>query len=125
VSAITLRPEQLAAFERVAREDYETRVIEHLRENLSEPCAEFTDEALRTKIRTAQARAEKYGLESETEVLLYIESAMLFGDECFDEHPSLADVRKVLNDAEMSEEEKAERVRNRAELFDRAYRRGN
>jgi hypothetical protein len=125
MSAITLRPDQLATFDKAAQEEFEVRALEFVREELPEPTAGISEPDLRTKCRTAVARAEKYGIEAETDVLLYFQAALMFGDDEFDAHPALPDVRELLTDRDMPADEKAERLYNRATLFDRAYRRGN
>ena len=94
---MTIRPHQFEAFEREARAEFERRVLDHLRTDFADLIEGLSDPELRRRVWSAAARAGRYGLESEYEVVLFLDVTFLTGDERFDENPAHGWAREILS----------------------------
>jgi hypothetical protein len=110
-----IQQQQMSAFESAAMLDYERRALKHLRGPLAKQTAEFTDAELLARIRATIPHAAQYGLESEQETIVFLDTSFLLGDEKFDRNPAYEWTADLLNDAKFTAREKA------ALLIDRAY----
>ena len=90
-----LREKQLAAFTRSAGEDFEDRMITHLRAVFAEACAARGEVELRALITLGIERAAGWGLELEYESCLYLHVMLALGER-FDEDPGLPWARAAL-----------------------------
>jgi hypothetical protein len=110
-----IRVEQYEAFERHAMLEFERKALAHFRSELAELTEDQPDAALIARVRHCLRRAATYGLESEQEVLSFVDASYLVDDESFDSNPEHPWARAILNDPGMKPEAKAE------ELLDRAF----
>jgi hypothetical protein len=77
---ISIRPEQVSAFDSSVREHFIERMVEHLRRCFPEQCAASGDESLRLRISRAMDRAAKYEIRKERDVARFLDVGMIFGE---------------------------------------------
>lgn len=112
---LVIRTSQMARFAQHGKERFETRMIAHLFSCFSGLSETLTESQLRDLVRWGVDRAEERGLTDETDVERYLEFMMLYGPD-FDSHPEYAWAAEILADAELSGEEKMDKIQDR-ELF--------
>jgi len=112
-----IRTEQYAVFERVAEAEFEDRAIAQLRESLPDRVGGMADDFLRGRVRSAMLRAGEYELDTEIEVLYFLNVSFLLGDAQFDTNPEFLWARDIL----LGGGDPAERAEA---LFDAASARG-
>ena len=110
-----VQPAHLSAFESAAMIEFEARALAHLRGPLAEVTAALGDAELLARVRAVIPRAAQYGLKSEQEVIVFLDTSFLLGDEAFDRNPAYQWSDTLLNSTEYSPREKA------ALLIDRAF----
>lgn len=76
---LRFRPEQMAVFAALAREQFRARAIEHVRRCWSGQAAQLGPERLPLYVDAAIAEAEARGLTAERDVLLHIDTRILLG----------------------------------------------
>ena len=106
------------AFEAVARAEFERRAVAHLQRTLPERCAAMGPAAVLASVRDAIARAARYGVTAEVDVLTFL-NVMYMLDFAFDTDPRFPWAREWLRDGELQGGVKARLVfeRARRELF--------
>jgi hypothetical protein len=75
--------------------DFVRRVYRHLCEHFPEECAAAGEQAVRADVRFGIERAESYGLESEVDLVQFIDVQMVFG-RGFDTDPRCPWAREIL-----------------------------
>lgn len=85
----------MKAFEDVALQRFEDKMVAHSKAFTPRLCKALGDEQLRVALRQAMKRAGNYGFTYQGPVRLYIELILLFGSH-FDSDPQYATVAKVL-----------------------------
>lgn len=110
---IEMRSEQFEVFERQSLLEFQQRAIAQLREGMPEETAGMSDETLRTRLQSAAERSALYELETEIEILYFLNSAILIGDDQFDVNPSYPWAAEIL-EGDLDLDEKAEAVFNAA-----------
>jgi hypothetical protein len=113
-----IRPEQYEAFRQVKLKDFEGRAVAHLRRHLAQETAPFSDDDLCRRVRECIPRAELYRLTSERQVISFVNTTYLIGEE-FDADRKHSDVLDVLKDAELDADQRA------GTMLDIAYRRAH
>ena len=111
---IEMRGEQFDVFERQSQSEFQQRAIAQLREGMPDEVAHCTDEELCKRVNSAMRRAGQYELETELEILYFLNTAVLLGDDQFDENPEFPWALEIL-EGDLDPEEKAEAV------FDAAF----
>ena len=101
-----LRKEQTEAFRQRALADFEDRGLRHLRRDLGGPAAPFGDADLRRRIREGIARAGRYGLTSEQQVMCFVDVSVLLGEH-FDTDAEQAWAAEVLRSTQLLPADKA------------------
>jgi hypothetical protein len=94
-----IRKEHLEAFSRVAVQNYEDRMIVHLRKYFPDKCSEMSEAKTREFIQYGIRRAASYGIVGQRDVCLYIDLMAEFGRD-FDISPSLPWASAILSQAE-------------------------
>lgn len=93
---------------------FERRAVAHIRENLPEQSAGFSDPQIRERVRDGVRRANRYGLESERQAMCFIDTGFLIGPD-FDTRSDTRWARTLLEDRQLSANERAARLLSRAE----------
>jgi hypothetical protein len=102
-----IRPEQVSVFERLAVADFEARAVTHLRAKLPELTAEFSDAGLVERVRACIPRAAGYGLQSQQQIMCYVDTSFLLGSPEFDTDPRHHWAGHVLRSDKLAPGEKA------------------
>lgn len=97
---LTIRKEQMAVFEKVAEDDFENRMLSHIKEFFPEHYERLAESSLREFIHDGVDRAAAYGIEWQPDVCLYIDLMLVFGRD-FDRDPALPWASTILNDPEI------------------------
>jgi len=108
-----LREPHLQAFQKVAYSNFEERAIAHFRKCFPSKTRELSDDDLRNRLHAAQTRAHRYGLASEKQIIQFVDTGFLSGEN-FDSDPQLSWPGEVLNDPAKSADERAARLYQRA-----------
>lgn len=103
---LKIREAQMQAFEANARILFEQRAIRHLRTHLPEQTSAFGDDDLRARIRTGADGAREYGLESEQQIMCFVDSGFLLTPR-FDSDNAYPWAREILRNPELSPNERA------------------
>jgi len=76
---LTIRKQQMAAFERAEIKKFEDRMVIHLKKFFPRQCAALGDFKLRETIRYGIKRAAAYGITAEREVYKYTDLMIVLG----------------------------------------------
>jgi hypothetical protein len=76
---LRLKASHHQAFRRAALDDFEDRMVEHLREHFGDICRSMGEDAVRALIARGVVDAERYGITSKRGVCKYLNLAILFG----------------------------------------------
>ncbi|HEV7239215.1 MAG TPA: hypothetical protein VGQ36_08250 [Thermoanaerobaculia bacterium] len=104
-----LRPEQLAALGRDARERFAGELSAFLREKFPSVVASLTQNELLRRVRVSMERAASHGLARRADVRSFVTFAFAIGP-AFDRHPA---VEAVLRDLRIPAEEKIDYLTGR------------
>jgi hypothetical protein len=102
-----IRAEQLDALEAAQIRRFEDLAIEHLRIYFHELTQPFSDDQLRLRVRECTIRSERYGLTSEQEIMYFLDTTFLLGND-FDLDPAISWAKDLLDDDELDPTDKAE-----------------
>jgi hypothetical protein len=116
---LTIRAEQMAAFQPVAERDFENRLMKFIRDHLNETevrltegevtVAQIPDETLAEMARNGVARARQYGLTWELTLVGFV--ILMFTEAPnFDSHPL---IRRVLMDDSIEANQRLDRLDER------------
>ena len=94
---LTMRPQQINAFSKMALRSFEDRMMAHVQEFFPEKCETLGAEKTHAAIRQGMLKARKYGILSEYGVCIFIDVMFEYGGD-FDVDPALPWARQVLND---------------------------
>lgn len=94
---LVIRPEQIAVFERHAREQFRERMLRRFAELYPEELAGIPESEREPWMEGVIARAERNGFETEYQVTLFADLALFFGAH-FDEDPRQPWAREILAD---------------------------
>jgi hypothetical protein len=108
---LVIRQEQMEALRKARIEQFEARMVVHLKQLMPEQCAALGDEAMRHDIRHGMARAAEYDITAERDVARYLELALLLGRD-FDSSPSSPWARPILLDRSSSAANRLRRLRS-------------
>lgn len=102
---LSLRPEQVEAFDEALEPEFSRRLCELLRRHLANDTSRFDDESLRALVGRSLRRAKGHGLRWESSIGDFVSLAVSIGEN-FDTHPRIA---ALLSDATI---ERESRMRN-------------
>jgi len=105
---LTIRKEQMLAFEQAAMGRFEEEMAAHCREFSPRLCEVVGDDQVRLAVRDAIGRCRGHGFTSRGPIRLYIEMAFLFGS-AFDTDPQYTWASRILH-AESEQMVRAERL---------------
>ena len=91
-----IRRTQIAAFSKAALDDFEGRMVGHLRSSFPEETARMNEPELRSMIALGVKSAARWGLTREYDVCLYLHVMLALGPR-FDEAPELTFAREILS----------------------------
>jgi hypothetical protein len=94
---LTIRKEQFAVFQKVACDDFENRMVSHIKEFFPQQAEHLGEAGIRDLIRYGIQRAATYQFELEPDVCNYIDFMLVFGRD-FDRDPALSWASCILND---------------------------
>lgn len=92
---LSIRKEQLEAFEKVVRTQFREKMVLYLRERFVEQTAVLSADDLRTLIDSEIKRAKQFKVILEDDVQRYLECIIIYGRD-FDSNPKLRWVRATL-----------------------------
>ena len=115
---LSIRPEQVVAFEAEALHHFEDEMVEHLLEFAPAVAGPAGDIHLRALIRTGIQRAEGYGFTCQGPVAFYLELMVLFGID-FDTDPQVPWAAPILAEVDRNEDEleRADRLYDAFEAY--------
>jgi hypothetical protein len=88
---VQIRNDQMNAFSDSSEREYINRLIRFLRDQYPQAAA-APDSELRTAVETQVAMARSYGLTTEHDVAVYVNTAFLLGEEFDTEYPAAQEV---------------------------------
>src|SRR5215467_8144862 len=94
---LTIRKEQLAIFEKVAANDFESRMLAHLQQFFSAQIEQLGEPAVRDLIRYGVQRSAAYRVDHQPDVCKYINLMVVFGRD-FDRDAKLPWASAILQD---------------------------
>lgn len=103
---LKIRKEQTEVFRQHAMADFEARAIQHLRRDLSEQTAPFSDDDLRRRVHESIPRAGEYGLTTQKQIMCFVDVSFLLGER-FDTDPQYAWSGELLRSTKLSPGDKA------------------
>ena len=114
---LVIREEQMAVLAQAVARTFENRLLEHLQEFFPRQCQILGVEQSRELIRLGIAQAEKYGLDTERDVYLYVGLMCMLGSH-FDQDPQLPWAAQILADENIADpSDRADRLHDRAMAF--------
>jgi hypothetical protein len=102
-----IRSEHLDAMKESYERGFEAEALAHLRTMLADRTESLSDENLLRRVRSGANRAAFYGLETEQEIMSFIDASFFLGEE-FDVDPGLAWARQLLDDRQLDPAARAE-----------------
>lgn len=93
---LSVRPEQNDALARVHFDDFQSRLLTHLRKHHAKRLSSVSDEHIKAFIRTCCERCKQlYGLNTEQAVVCYTELPLILGDD-FETNPAFSTITALL-----------------------------
>ncbi len=102
---IILRNEQLKVFQRYALNQYENKLVEHIKNFVPKSYKIIGEVAIRKIITTGMEQAGKYGFTYKGPIRYYLDLMFLFGS-YFDTDPQYAWFQKILSNSEITDQMK-------------------
>lgn len=96
-----IRKEQEEIFRQQALREFEDKAVQHLRRDLSEQTASFSDDDLRLRVRQCIPRSSDYGLTTQKQIICFVDVSFLLGEQ-FDTDPSHAWAGELLKGQKLS-----------------------
>lgn len=107
---LVIRQEQMEILSRQRRQQFEERLLEHLKQVMPERCQDIGDDRLPAEIRYGIERAMSYDIAAERDVASYLAVMLRFGRD-FDQNPERPWVQSILTDRTSSAENRLRRLR--------------
>jgi hypothetical protein len=104
---LTIRPEQMTALGQYMAEQFEKRMVAHLRRRFPQQTRGLDDEALRARVHDGIDRAKGHGIVQEDDVRRFLEYQALLGTDFDTSTPWAA---SILSDDELAGTEKMNRI---------------
>ena len=112
---LQLRPEQLAAFERVEMDKFIARARRNIREFWAEESEQQDDASLDQLITRSVARCRELDADGEEDILIYINHMYALGED-FENDSLFPWVSEILQDASMDGSARMEALAERTEM---------
>ena len=106
---LSMRPNQMKVLAQHTTRNFERRAMEHLRRCFPEQSKALGEQGLLELIRDGISRTESYAIDTEREVVKYIDLMVVFGRE-FDTHPRYPEARRILTDEDLTARSKVEKL---------------
>lgn len=110
---LVIRKEQVVALSEAAYESFCRRLYEHIKKCWPREFEEKTPAGVRQSIEQGIARAEEYGIQAERDVVRYLDTMYLVGED-FDVNPKTGWARVILEAKTLAPTVKAIRLWERA-----------
>jgi len=101
-----IQKEQVAVLKGQALEGFLKQAVLHLRRDLTDLTATYSDNELRQRIKTRMERARAYGLSNKREIMCFVDVSFLLGER-FDSDPAHAWVPLLLHSPKLSSGDRA------------------
>jgi len=88
---LIIRQAQITLFQQLALRQFEDRVIAHLQASFPDMLADLGEAGTRALVGDATRHAQQYGFETERDITLFIDLALVLGPQ-FDELPWAAEI---------------------------------
>jgi hypothetical protein len=98
---LTIRENQIEAFHQRAIQEFENRMMDHIRKFFPKQLELVGEPEMRALIRHGIRRAESYGITAERDVCKYVDLAVVFGKE-FDTNVTMLWARTILGDSTLT-----------------------
>jgi hypothetical protein len=102
-----LRDEHHQAFASATMAAFDRRAVAHVRANFPEQSSTLSDQEIRIRVRDGMRRAKVYGLESERQIMCFVDTGFLIGPD-FDSRPDTAWTRIILQYPDFSADQRAQ-----------------
>jgi hypothetical protein len=106
-----IRKEQMEIFRKIAAQDFENEMVEHLRSRFSEKLKSMENTVLRSLIQSGIDQAKEYKVEKRRDVRRYLECMIQYGVD-FDRNKKTLWAVSILNDQGLSGTLKMNRIEN-------------
>ena len=110
---LRIRQEQMKAFSQYMNESFIKRAAQHLRQEYPDATKTMTDDELNDFIDAGGDRAGKHGLTRENEIVVFLESMLVFGRD-FDDKTDWAP--EILQNSDLTGADKTEALRERRDV---------
>jgi hypothetical protein len=112
---LIIRKEQMEVFRRYVLQQFEDRMVTHLRTACHERLNDMPEAELRTMIQYGIAKADGYGVKAEDDVQRYLELMVVYGSD-FDTNPQTSWAGDILRTANLAGSVKIDRM-DKYDLF--------
>jgi hypothetical protein len=93
----TIRKEQFAVFQKVASQNFENRMLSHIKKCFPKQMQELGEPRMRELIRYGIQRTASYRIRKQPDICMYIDIMIVFGRD-FDRDPALPWASGILGD---------------------------
>ena len=76
---LTIRKEQMDVLSAYSREQFEWRMVKHLREKFPDRTKDLADEKIRVVVQSGMKKAESYGIDYEDDIRQFLEYLVIYG----------------------------------------------
>jgi hypothetical protein len=94
---LTIRKEQFAVFQKVASQNFENRMLSHIKKCFPKQMHELGEPRVRELIRYGIQRSASYRIRKQRDICTYIDIMIVFGRD-FDQDPALLWASGILHD---------------------------
>jgi hypothetical protein len=116
---LQMRQEQMNAFAAASRRRFEDRIVAYIDEAYPEETFDLTDTDLRNRTHKAVEKAISYGIETENDVVEFVELNFELGDD-FDTNPAYAWVSDILRQPHQNGRRKIMEIQERLDQVEDA-----
>ncbi|CDH44861.1 hypothetical protein [Candidatus Contendibacter odensensis] len=76
---LSIRKEQMEVLSGYMREQFEWRMVKHLREKFPDRTKDLADDKIRVVVQSSMKKAEGYGIEYEDDIRRFLEYLVIYG----------------------------------------------
>lgn len=108
---LVIRTEQFTALGKARKEQFIRQLLEHLRNHFADKLLApgVVPEGLEAMVRQGIAKAEKHGIENDTDLRAYLEFQAILGID-FEQGPGLSWAKAILEDKQLSGSSKIDEI---------------
>lgn len=114
MAALELRKDQMDTMASRCQNDFEQRLLRHLRKAFASETRELSDPSLLERTRPSVQKAGEYGIEMEYDVVRFVDLTFLLGAD-FDSSPETPWAGEILQDKVLIGAQKADLLWNRVQ----------